>query len=124
MSDVERWPEWTPTVTSVEVLDQGPLRVGTRVRIQQPRLPPAVWTVTVLELGRRFTWKTGGSALISVADHRIEPRGTSSMSRVTLTFEWNGWVAPLLRLFFSLGARRYVRIEAESLKRRCEAASR
>ena len=44
MTDVQRWSEWTPTVTSVDLLDGGPVRVGSPVRIRQPRLPAAVWT--------------------------------------------------------------------------------
>ena len=32
--DVERWPEWTPSITRLEKLDPGDLRVGQRVRIE------------------------------------------------------------------------------------------
>src|SRR5688572_7852445 len=54
MIDVERWPEWTPTTTSVELLDRGPFVVGSRARIRQPRLPVVIWTVTTLESERYF----------------------------------------------------------------------
>ena len=39
LTDVERWSEWTETVTRVQRLDDGPLREGSRARISQPGSP-------------------------------------------------------------------------------------
>ncbi len=46
MVDVERWPDWTSSVARVKLISRGPLRVGSRVRIHHPNLPPAFWKVT------------------------------------------------------------------------------
>ena len=54
MSDVERWPQWTESVTSVQRLEPGPLAMGSRARIKQPRLLRATWQVTAIEAGRSF----------------------------------------------------------------------
>jgi uncharacterized membrane protein len=123
MTDVERWPEWTPTVTSIDLLDPGPFVVGSRARIRQPRLPVAIWTVTALESERYFEWQNVAPGVKSVAGHRVEVTD-SGRTRVTLSFSWSGWLAPLLRLLYGKLSRHYVQTEAESLKRRAEATAR
>jgi Polyketide cyclase / dehydrase and lipid transport len=34
LADVENWPSWTPSVTSITRLDGGPLRIGSKVKIK------------------------------------------------------------------------------------------
>ena len=62
MCDTEAWPQWTASVTDVRRLDTGHFDIGSRVRIKQPKFPPAVWTVESIEPGRTFTWVAGGQA--------------------------------------------------------------
>jgi len=121
ISDVERWPEWTTSVTSVERLDADRLDVGSRMRFRQPRLPVAVWTVTVVEPNQYIEWRNTTPGVKSVAGHRIESK-SDALTRVTLSIDWNGPLAPLIRLLYGKISRRYVETEAAGLKRRCEAA--
>ena len=54
MSDVERWHEWTPTITSVRRTNAGPFQ-DRRPRARSPaELPPADWIVTALARGPRI----------------------------------------------------------------------
>jgi hypothetical protein len=118
-TDVERWPEWTASMRRLEVLGGGPLGSGSRVRIEQPRLPPAVWRVTAFEPAREFTWVAGAPLLTTVASHQIEPRPAGG-SIVTMTLEQKG---PLWWPFGWLTkglTRRYVEMERDGLKRRAE----
>jgi uncharacterized membrane protein len=94
--DVERWPELMPTVTRVTRLDEGPLRLGSTARIEQPGLRPAVWTVTEWEPGRRFAWSTRLFGAPVLAGHTIEPDGDGARNTLSLTL--GGWRGRLLGL--------------------------
>ena len=120
MKDVEHWPDWTPTMQEVTRLDHGPFTVGSTTRVRQPRMGPAVWEVTRLDEQRGFTWMSRGPGVMTEADHAIEPHGSGS--RVTLSIRFSGTLGGLAgRMYFAL-ATRYIRMEAENLRERCELA--
>ena len=121
LSDGERWPEWTPTVTSIKLLEPGPLRVGLRALIRQPKFPPAVWKVTELENGRSFTWVTGSPLVRVTARHSVAPAGNGS--RVTLSLDFTGLLGGLVAQLTRNLNERYLSIEANGLKQRAESTS-
>lgn len=116
--DVERWPSWTASVRAVSLLGPAPLGVGSRVRIRQPRLPAATWTVERLSPGRSFCWASKGTGVRTMADHRVEPLREGC--NVTLELRQLGALAGLAHLLFGRLVQRYVRMEAQGLKRRAE----
>jgi hypothetical protein len=118
MSDVQRWPEWTASVTSIMRLDSGPFVLGSRARIRQPKLPPALWTVSAIEPGRSFTWISKGPGILVTAHHSIEPRDGGS--RVTLSIRYDGLLAKLVVWMTNDINERYLTMEADGLKARCE----
>ena len=119
LADVERWPAWTPSVTGVQRLDSGPLRVGSRTRLRQPGFPPTVWEITELEPARSFCWAARTAGMTTLAEHYLSPApdgGTEAVTRIGQ----DGLLAPVADLLWGRRARRYVDQEAAGLKRHCE----
>ena len=94
------------------------LVVGTRVRVRQPKLPAATWTVDAVEPGRAFSWRSDAPGMSSWAEHRVTPSGAGS--HVVLALEQTGALAGLSGLIYARLIRRYVRAEADGLKKRAE----
>jgi uncharacterized membrane protein len=97
LCDVEHWPQWTLSVTSIRRIDHRPFAAGSRVHIRQPRLRPVEWEVTELadkDESRSFTWVTRSPSLHVAASHHIE--ATAPGSRVTLSLEFSGLLGPLV----------------------------
>ena len=120
LRDFEHWPDWTPTVKSVRSLDKGPLRLGSRAVIRQPKLPPAKWKLIELDDARRtFSWVTFGPGMQLIARFWVEEAGSDS--RVTLSIQFSGFLGPLFaRLTRDLNYR-YLDLEAKGLRDHVEA---
>ena len=126
MTEVERWHEWTPTVTRIDRLDDAgtPLALGSRLRIVQPKVPPAEWTVTALEPGRGFRIVSRAPGATVEANHWAEPLGSGDRSLVTLSVTFTGALGRIIGWVMRDLNRRYIAQEAAGLKRRSEERAR
>ena len=119
--DVERWPEWTQSVTSARKLEPAPLGLGSEVRIKQPKLPPALWRVTDFQPGKSFTWASRVPGLTTFGFHRLVPESDGGVT-VRVGTEQRGPLTPVSVLLFAGLIRRHIDAEISGLKRRCERA--
>ena len=119
-SDVERWPEWTDSVRSVEYVDGHALAVGARVRIAQPKLPVAVWEIRAVDPGRSWTWVASSPGVRTTAVHTLEPAGVNA-TRVHQTIVHGGPIGVIVGRVYARLTRAYLAMEAAGLRQRCEA---
>ena len=119
MCDVERWHEWTRSISRVALIGTGELKVGARALVRQPKLPPALWRVTAVDADG-FTWVSRGPGLLATGRHYVAPAGSGS--RATLSLAYEGLFSPLMARLAGPITERYIGYEAEGLKRRAESA--
>jgi uncharacterized membrane protein len=119
LAAVVAWPDWLPTVSSVQPLDGKPLKIGARYTIHQPKLRPATWVVTELEPPRCFVWQARSPGLLMIAVHTIE-EAPAGGSRVVLRFSFAGMLGAPLGWLFRSTTERYLAQEVASLKLRVE----
>lgn len=118
-TDIEGWPRWLPTVTSVTRVGDGPFAVGSVAKIKQPGLPECEWRVTEMTQGVGFTWQTRVFGITMSATHKIvadEP-GTKNFLRLEL----HGIPATLLWPVLRISLKKTLERENTALKTHCEA---
>ena len=118
-TDVERWPEWTESVTRIVALDGAGLAVGKRFAIKQPKLPRLVWEVTEFTPGTSWTWVQRSPGGVTVARHDVVAV-SGLRTRVAQRLEQRGPVGSLIALLMRSTTRRYLDLEAAGLKARSE----
>ena len=99
-------------MTSVKRLDQGELRLGSRARIRQPGLPPAVWEVTDLVPGEGFSWAATGPGIRTIGHHRFAPAPDGTV-KLTLGLEQTGPLAGVMRALLTGRTKRFLRLEVD-----------
>jgi ribosome-associated toxin RatA of RatAB toxin-antitoxin module len=120
-TDVTSWPEYMPTVQSVERLEEGPLRLGATAKIKQPGQGPAVWTVTEMTPGHTFSWESRRRGFAMTGTHRVEPEGAGTRSTLVLTM--TGPLAPVLGPVLGPLMRRVLRTENACFAERAQQVS-
>jgi uncharacterized membrane protein len=120
ISDVERWPAVIETVTSVEPLTPGPLATGSRYRVVQPRLRPAVWSVTGYVPGQSFRWVAPNPGVATTGDHVVTALG-EDRARLDLSIEHRGPLAWFAGLLTRALTQRYLATECAGVKGAAEA---
>jgi uncharacterized membrane protein len=119
-TDVERWPTWASSFTSVELID-GPMRLGAKARIRQPRLPTLVWEVTKWSPGHSWTWTATSPGARTEASHVLTRSGEGTVAEQSITS--SGPLGRLAAFVWRSLTRRYLAIEAAGLKQQSERAA-
>jgi uncharacterized protein YndB with AHSA1/START domain len=122
-TDVERWPEWTASVTNLVALDGPGLAVGKRFQIKQPKLPTLVWEVTDVAPGVSWTWAQHSSGGSTFAHHALTPLD-DGRTLVRQVLDQRGPVGAIVGRLMLRTTRRYLEMEAQGLKLRSEGLRR
>jgi uncharacterized protein YndB with AHSA1/START domain len=118
-TDVERWPEWTASVTRLVALDGPGIAVGKRFQIKQPKMPTLVWEVTDVQPGVSWTWAQRSPGGTTLAHHTLTPVA-DGRTLVRQELDQQGPVGAIVGRLMLRTTRRYLEMEAQGLKGRSE----
>lgn len=107
-------------MSSVQLLTPGPLRLGSRARVVQPRLGTATWQVSEYEEGRSFAWVSRRPGVTATGRHELQP--AAGGTRLRLAVEFRGPIAPIVGALAGSLTSRYLELELAGLKRAGETA--
>ncbi|MGO9509616.1 MAG: SRPBCC family protein [Mycobacterium sp.] len=122
-SDVEHWPDWTASVTSLAGLDGPVLAVGKRFAIKQPAMQKLVWQVTEIDPGSSWTWVQRSPGSLVTANHYVigQPGGRTLVRQ---QLDQSGVLGALVGRLMLKKTKRFLALEAQGLKARSEQLSR
>ncbi|OBH12634.1 SRPBCC family protein [Mycobacterium sp. E1747] len=122
-SDVQRWPEWTASVTSLVGRDGPALAVGRRFAIKQPGMAKLVWMVTEIDSGSSWTWVQRSPGALVSARHDVIAL-PSGRTLVRQQLDQRGALGALVGRLMANKTKRFLKLEAQGLKARSEQLSR
>ena len=122
-SDVERWPEWTASVTSLVGQDGPALAAGRRFAIKQPGMQKLIWTVTEIEPGSSWTWVQRTPGVRVTARHWVTAQA-GGRTLVRQQLDQRGALGALVGRLMVKKTKRFLELEGQGLKARSEQLSR
>lgn len=117
-TDIEKWHLWTKSVNSITFIGNKKFEIGSRVKAFQPKLPPAVWTITEVRNNELFVWQTKTFGVTIVAKHKLRTALYGTISESELIY--SGLFACILRRLSKNLVFEYLTMEMDGLKKECE----
>jgi carbon monoxide dehydrogenase subunit G len=98
VNDVEKWPQWIPSLKKIEKVTDGPLGVGSRVLVVAKSLITVnLWmTITEFVAGRRVVMEGKVLGVKMTRYYTLEPVG-QDRTKLTAGGEVSGFLACLVR---------------------------
>lgn len=118
LMDFERWNRWTQSITEMSMLNNDRPGAGAKIRVLQPKLLPAIWTITEILRDKSLTWEKRSFGLTMLSEHLIMNGDKETSMTIRMTYQ-----GPLAGLFYSFTRSltdRYMTMEINGLKRECE----
>jgi uncharacterized membrane protein len=122
-SDVQRWPEWTASVTSLVGRDGANIAVGKRFAIKQPGMSKLLWKVTEIDPGLSWTWVQRSPGVRVSARHDVIAQ-SDGRTLVRQQLDQRGVLGALVGRLMVKKTKRFLELEAQGLKARSEGLSR
>ena len=127
LSDLGRHGEWQEMIKKVEVLTDGPTRVGSKAKdLRKPPFGPAVWATyefTEFDPPRTAAFKGVDGPIRAIGKVTVEPSGTGSRVTLELDAEPRGFMGRMMMPMVRKQMRTQVPADQQRLKERLEAGA-
>jgi hypothetical protein len=118
LTRLENWNQWTKSITSISLLNAEKIEVGTRIKVIQPKLSPATWTITEIKENSSLVWEKKSFGLKMTAQHSIINDNNNVLVKLSIIYE--GLFARLAYKLTSSLTDRYITMEVNGLKAESE----
>ena len=118
LTRLEYWNRWTKSISSISLLDRNKFKVGARIKVLQPKLPSAIWTIAEIIENQSLVWEKKSFGLKMKAQHSIII--TNNDTLVTLRVVYEGFLAKLYYKLTSSLTDQYMTMEINGLKNESE----
>ncbi len=118
LMNVERWNQWTKSITKISILDSRQLAPGVKIKVLQPKLPPTIWTIKEIITDKLLTWEKRYLGFSMLSEHSISIQNNEITVTIRITY-----IGPLAALFYKLThalTDNYMTLEIKGLRRECE----
>lgn len=116
--NLENWHLWTNSIKKITYLPGHNFSNGNSATVFQPKLSPAIWTITEIVENESFTWKTKTMGVIITAEHNLKSNTNTTILELNVYYE--GFWAGLVYILSKKMTSQYLAMEAKGFKNASE----